>query len=78
MADETFLVPPIERRRLPLVARRTGTWEEHPQEKQPFDQREPAKKQERQEPDKLKEKRQEAEKLLEKITHTEHKIDCKI
>ncbi len=74
MADETFLVPPIERSRLPLVVRRSGTWEEHQQGRQAYDQREPAKKQERQEPD----KRQEAEKLLEKITHTEHKIDCKI
>lgn len=78
MADETFLVPPIERSRLPLVTRRTGTWEEHQQEKQPFDQREPAKKNDRPELDKRKEKRQDAEKLLEKITHTEHKIDCKI
>jgi len=74
VADEPFLVPPIERSRLPLVVRRSGTWEEHQQDRQAYDQREPAKKQERQEPD----KRQEAEKLLEKITHTEHKIDCKI
>ena len=78
MADDTFLVPPIERSRLPLVVRRSGTWEEHQQDQQAYDQREPAKKQERQEPNKRPDKRQEAEKLLEKITHTEHKIDCKI
>ena len=73
MVDD-FLVPPIERGRLPLVIRRTGTWEEHQKDKQAYEQQEREKKKQQAKPP----RQGPPQPLKPSLDTEEHKIDCKI